>query len=126
MSQDHFQSPEHAARHLTSNPEKAGAENDRPQVCFGPSKNGWFSLSWSARVVGTYDWVGLYTSSSKPDSEYISGLGNWEWASKASPFVTGVACQPGYQARYLTWDAQTSKYVSIAKTPAFPEKVCSE
>ncbi|HYO57058.1 hypothetical protein [Archangium sp.] len=93
-------------------------------VCLGPSNNGWFTLSWSAAGIGKHDWVGLYANASDDDSKYIGGH-NWQWATNGTSYVTSTAVQPGYQARYLIWDASMGKYVSVARTPAYPAAVCS-
>lgn len=80
--------------------------------------SGRFRLRWSASSIGDNDWVGLYASTSASDSDYIGGT--WQWASKANVFDTSIPVQPNYQARYLVWSAAQGKYVSVARTGAFP------
>ena len=120
-----YSSPEHASQELMLHSELAGVTSTNQEVCFGPSNNGWFTLFWSAAAAGTYDWIGLYKSTGDDDNDYIGG-NNWQWASKGSSFVTSTACQPGYEARYLIWDANSKQYKSVARTGAFPEKICSK
>jgi hypothetical protein len=124
MAEQAFATPEHAAQALAADTglETAAASNAR--VCLGPNNNGWFEVSWSAAAVGNYDWIGLYSSVSAADSDYVGG-NNWQWATKGSPYVTSTACQPGYEARYLIWDAGSKSYKSIARTGAFPSSQCS-
>ena len=122
-NQQQHASPEHAAQYLVANPQGEAASSAQ-NVCLGPSNNGWFVLTWSATAVGTNDWVGLYASDSEPDSNYIGG-NNWQWATKGNAYTTSTAVQPGYQARYLIWDAGSSQYKSVARTPGYPTAVCS-
>lgn len=87
------------------------------RVCL-TMNSGRFRLRWSASSIGDNDWVGLYASISASDSDYIGGA--WQWASKANVFDTSIPVQPNYQARYLVWSAAQGKYVSVARTGAFP------
>ena len=116
--------PEHAAQELVAGQIAAGAASSAQKVCLGPSNNGWFTLSWSATATGTYDWVGLYKNTTDPDGSYIGG-NNWCWAEKAKSYVTSTSVQPGFEARYLIWDATSKSYKSVAKTGAYPGAVCS-
>ena len=83
---------------------------------FLTSAGGYFELNWRVDgPIGTYDWVGLYINKDLPDSVYIGG-NNWQWATKGNSYKTATAGQPGYQARYLVWDATTGNYVSVARS----------
>jgi hypothetical protein len=77
--------------------------------------NGFFELSWAATTVGSYDWVGLYVNEYLPDSEYIGG-NNWQWAVRGNSYDTSTPAQPGYQVRYLVWDAKAGAYKSVARS----------
>lgn len=86
--------------------------------------SGYFILQWSATAIDSYDWVGLYASVSAPDTDYIGGA--WQWATSGSSYTTSQVMTPGYQARYLVWNASLAQYVSVARTDPFPPlKVCS-
>jgi hypothetical protein len=119
-----FSSPEHALGALAKGEIAAGPASSAQKVCLGPSNNGWFTLSWSATAIGTYDWVGLYAGPNEPDSNYVGG-NNWQWASNGNSYVTNTPCQPNYEARYLIWDGTAKAYKSIARTGAFPKTTCS-
>jgi hypothetical protein len=124
MAEQAFSTPEDAAQALAADAGLQAAATASAKVCFGPSDKGWFQLSWSAPAVGKYDWIGLYSSPSASDGDYIGGS-NWQWATNGPSYVTNTACQPGYEARYLSWDAGSSTYKSVARTGAFPATQCS-
>jgi hypothetical protein len=99
---------------LNLNKELAAQAGVNYQVSLSTS-SGYFVLSWSAPVIGTYDWIGLYQNADLPDSAYIGG-DNWQWAVRGHTYTTVTPSQPGYQARYLKWDAPTRAYKSVART----------
>jgi hypothetical protein len=118
------QHPEVIAEELRNNPQlskeaedSAAMATDRV-VCLSYRGNRCFRLSWKADSPGYYDWVGLYESSTDSDGNYIGGA--WQWVSNGTYFDTTAFVKVGYQARYLVWDANKGKYVSVARTPAFP------
>ncbi len=119
--------PEAVAEKLRAPPSPAGSgdatasSNQQAALTYAVGR---FVLQWSATAIGTYDWVGLYASVSAPDTDYIGGA--WQWATSGSSYATSQAIAPGYQARYLVWNAPLSQYVSVARTDPFPTlKVCS-
>ena len=116
--------PEHAAQGLAAGQIAAGAPSSAQRACLGPSNNGWFTLSWSSTATGTNDWIGLYKNTTDPDTAYF-GNNNWQWATKGNSYVTNTSVQPGYEARYLIWDATSKAYKSVARTGAYPEAKCS-
>jgi hypothetical protein len=124
MSSQQHSTPEHAAQALRESGESEAGTSSSQKVCLGPSNNGWFVLSWQATAIGTNDWVGLYASNDAADSDYVGG-NNWQWATRGSNYTTATSVRPGYQARYLIWDATTKAYKSVARTPGYPESVCS-
>lgn len=124
MAEQAFDTPEHAAQALAADAGLQGQQASNAKVCLGPSNNGWFELSWTAQAVGNYDWIGLYKTTSDSDGDYIGG-NNWQWATKGGPYVTNTACQAGYEARYLIWDANSKAYKAIARTGGFPATQCS-
>ena len=84
--------------------------------------NGVYVMQWSASGGGSYDWVGLFSSVYKPDTEYVT----YQWASSGPSYTTSQAVISGYQARYLVWSAASSKYVSVARSDPFPYiRMCS-
>jgi hypothetical protein len=87
--------------------------------------NGNFRLEWQSSDIGKYDFIGMYKNTSAEDGDYIGTKtsGPWQWASNGTSYDTSESVRGGYQARYLIWDG--SKYRSIARTPAFPERVTS-
>jgi len=90
-------------------------------LCLDTTDNGWFVLSWTSASPDSYDWIGLFPSTSSGDSEQST----YQWATKTSPYVTSVAAQPGYQARYMRWDSTAGAYVALLRTPPFPDRVSS-
>lgn len=114
--------PTSVARHLKDNPSEAPqvATDAFHTVCLG-TQGGWMVLSWSADVINKWDWVGLYESDDAPDSQYLT----WYWAENGSRYESRVGTETGYQARYLVWDRDQGKYVSVARTPTYPGPVCS-
>lgn len=117
--------PAQAAQILRNHPieakSAARAADAAFNVCLG-YENGEFVLSWSATSVGKWDWVGLYTDASQPIDDKVA----WQWASDGNSYGTGVNVQPGFQARYLSWDTSSSQYVVVAQTTGFPNTtVCS-
>ncbi len=101
-------------------------------LALGPGPNGWFAQFWQIASPNKYDWIGLYPSDATPDSGYVSG-NNWEWAVNGESMANGekryVTSTPvqkaGYQARYLTWNADAGVYQSILRTPEFDGEVCA-
>jgi hypothetical protein len=75
---------------------------------------GYFQLNWSETITGSYDWVGLYPNDTVPDTDYIDG-NNWQWATRGNSYKTSTPAQPGYQVRYLVWDANAGQYTSVAR-----------
>lgn len=110
-------SPTLEAAMLRANPslvtKKKQAGSTQYQVWMDNS-GGYFQLDWSETLTGTYDWVGLYPNDTVPDSDYIGG-NNWQWATRGNSYKTSTPVQPGYQVRYLVWDAQAGQYVSVAR-----------
>ncbi|MEG0806705.1 MAG: hypothetical protein RSE55_09765, partial [Lachnospiraceae bacterium] len=78
-----------------------------------------FKLSWQSAAIQKYDWIGLYSSELDDDSDYIGG-NNWQWASNGTSYITNTSVYAGYQARYLRWNYNESKYVCVSKTKPFP------
>jgi hypothetical protein len=101
------------------NLEKSAAQATNVQVCLG-SENGAFKLHWSASNIKSDDFVALYANSGAPDDQWL--LNQWQWAIRGTSHVTGTSVNPSYQARYVTW--QNNRWTSIARSPAFPDKVC--
>ena len=124
MNKEKFDSPDHAAQAFIAGAIEVEVNSTNHKVCLGPSNNGWFTLYWSATAKSKWDWIGLYSNTSKADSDYIGG-NNWQWANDEGKYVTSTACQPGYEARYLVWDTSSKSYKSVARTGAYPERVCS-
>lgn len=119
--------PEVVAEKLRAAPASAGSArataSSNQKVCLA-YEAGRFVLQWSATAIDTHDWVGLYASVSAPDTDQISGA--WQWATYGSSYTTSQTIAPGYQARYLVWNATAGKYVSVARTDPFPLlKICS-
>ncbi|WP_163993886.1 hypothetical protein [Pyxidicoccus caerfyrddinensis] len=117
--------PAQAAQLLRNHPIEAKgsarAADASYNVCLG-YEDGEFTLSWSATSVGKWDWVALYPSTSTPNDQQST----YQWASDGNSYGTGVKVQPGFQARYLSWDSVSGQYVTVAQTPAFPNTmVCS-
>lgn len=119
--------PEAVAEKLRADPASAGSagatasSNQQVSLTYTAGR---FVLKWSATAIDTHDWVGLYASVSAPDTDQISGA--WQWATSGSSYATSQTITPGYQARYLVWNASLGKYVSVARTDPFPLlKVCS-
>jgi hypothetical protein len=121
MAEQEFATPEDAAQALAANPELQTGQTSTATVCLGPTNSGYFQLSWVAQAIGPNDWAGLYASTSAPDNDYQA----FQWATKDSPYDTGKDCQPGYEARYLIWDAPSKAYKSIARTGGYPASICS-
>ncbi|HWU86034.1 MAG TPA: hypothetical protein VN253_02115 [Kofleriaceae bacterium] len=119
MHQERIDNPTAEALRLQANPElleKAPAARADASYQVSLSTNtGYFVLSWSATVTGTYDWIGLYQNADLPDSDYIGG-NNWQWAVRGSSYKTATPAQVGYQARYLVWDARAGAYKSVARS----------
>ena len=123
MANEHL-SPEMAARILRYHP----TETKRAQSTDGPYKvclsfsEGAFIISWSATATGYYDWVGLYSSPSAGNDEYVA----YQNAQAGGSYNTGIPVQANFQARYLVWDASSGQYTVVASTPGFPNTVvCS-
>jgi hypothetical protein len=117
--------PAQAAQLLRNHPIEAKASaraaDATYNVCLG-YENGDFVLSWSATAVGKWDWVGLYQNTSAPNDGQVA----WQWASDGNSYGTGVSVQPGFQARYLSWDTSSGQYVVVAQTAGFPDTtICS-
>jgi hypothetical protein len=91
------------------------------QVCLAVGSHGEFLLEWSAKDIGEDDWVGLYANPNDGDDAYIGR--EWQWARDGSNYQTDVNVQGNFQARYLVPSGRG--YVSVARTPAFPYRVCS-
>jgi hypothetical protein len=106
--------PTAEAARLRANTGLLKAADTQYRVSLSASE-GYFVLSWSATVVGTYDWIGLYVNQDLPDSDYIGG-DNWQWAVRGSPYKTVTPAQKGYQARYFVWDASAGAYRCVART----------
>lgn len=102
-----------------SNGDQSAAQAGNVQVCLG-SENGWFKLHWSATGIKSDDFVALYANAGSPDDQWLTN--QWQWAVRGSSHVTGTSVNAGYQARYVTW--QNNRWTSIARSPAFPDKVC--
>jgi hypothetical protein len=125
MSDATFASPREAAEALAAGTAEVGVKSSNQRVCLGVTGgNGWFTMTWSADAIGTNDFVALYASVDKPDTEYLSG-NSWYWASKANSYITSSAACPKYEARYLVWDTVNKKYVAVARTGAYPAAQCS-
>ena len=125
MTNSTFASPKEAAEALAAGTVKAGVMSSSQKVCLGVTGgNGWFTITWSAAAIGTYDFVALYDSVNKADGDYLSG-NSWQYASKGNSYVTSSAACPNYEARYLVWDAPNSKYKAVARTGAYPAQICS-
>ena len=125
MSNSTFASPKEAAEALAAGTVKAGVTSSNQKVCLGVTGgNGWFTITWSASAIGSYDFVALYESVQKPDSDYLSG-NSWKYAEKGSPYITSSAACPNYEARYLVYDDVKKAYVSVARTGAYPAQICS-
>jgi hypothetical protein len=119
IQQERTDHPTAEATRLRANPEllkkePAVAADVNYQVSLSTS-TGYFVLNWSAMTIGTYDWIGLYQNADLPDSAYIGG-DNWQWAVRGSMYKTDTPAQPGFQARYLVWDAKTGAYRAVART----------
>ena len=80
------------------------------------NNGGYYELHWRASIIGSYDWVGLFANDSVPDSDYIGG-NNWQKAKAGDSYTTStpVQSQMDYEVRYLVWDAQAGRYVSVAR-----------
>lgn len=119
MHQERIDNPTAEAIRLRANPEllakEPAARVDANYQVSLSSGNGYLVLHWSAPATGTYDWVGLYQNADLPDSAYIGG-NNWQWATRGSSYATETPHQPGYQARYLIWDAKAGAYRSVARS----------
>jgi hypothetical protein len=124
MADAEFPSPTHAAQALASGKVKAGAASSGQRVCLALTGKGWFNLIWSSNATGSYDWIGLFASTSTSNDDYVGG-NNWQWATNASPYVTNTPATANYEARYMMWDDKNKKYVAVAKSGGFPEQVCS-
>lgn len=91
---------------------------------FAPSYRTVFLLNWSADSIGEDDWVGLYSSITAADTDYITNA--WQWAKNHTDLLTSVPLASGYQARYLVLSDKENKYVSVVRTDPFPPiRVCS-
>jgi len=113
--------PTAEAARLRANPQRVKARAEKSSTSYQVSlttSSGYLVLNWSATVVGSYDWIGLYVNQDLPDSDYIGG-DNWQWAVRGSPYQTDTPAQTGYQARYLVWDATAGAYVSVARSAPF-------
>lgn len=122
--QDSRKTPDEIAEELRNNPqlaEGAAVADSNRVACLSYMSNGYLKLSWASSLPGKYDWVGLYKSTSDPDSNYIGGA--WQWVSGNSSYETSIVVNSGYEARYLVWDSTNSKYVNVARTGAFPAPV---
>jgi hypothetical protein len=97
--------------HLVSNAKRAEATQYQVWMV---NDGGYFQLNWSETVTGTYDWIGLYPNDTVPDTDYIGG-NNWQWATRGTSYKTVTPAQPGYQVRYLVWDAGAGQYTSVAR-----------
>ncbi len=125
MSNSTFASPKEAAEALAAGTVKAGVRSSNQRVCLGVTGgNGWFTITWSASAIGSYDFVALYNSVQAADGDYLSG-NSWQYAEKGTSYVTSSAACPNYEARYLVWDDVNKKYTSVARTGAYPAQICS-
>ncbi len=119
IQQERIDNPTAEAIRLRANPELVKqAPSARAEASYSVSlstSSGYFVLNWSATAIGSYDWIGLYQNADLPDSDYIGG-NNWQWAVRGNSYKTSTPAQPGYQARYLIWDAVSGAYKSVARS----------
>jgi len=102
-------------------PQSTASSPTDVQVCLAVGSKGEFRLEWSAKNIGEDDWVGLYANPGDGDDAYVSR--EWQWAREGSNYQTDVDVQGNYQSRYLVPSGRG--YVSIARSPAYPGRVCS-
>jgi hypothetical protein len=84
--------------------------------------NGYFKLEWESRSPDSWDYIGLFESTTAGDGNPVTG-NNWQRASKGGSYETNSAARPGWQARYLRWSAPMKAYQSIVRTAPFPDRV---
>ncbi|HYG63234.1 MAG TPA: hypothetical protein VEL74_11685 [Thermoanaerobaculia bacterium] len=99
--------------------EKSAVQAGNVQVCLG-AENGSFKLHWAGPTFRSDDFVALFANDGSPDDQWL--LNQWQWAVRGTSYVTGTSVNPSYQARYMTW--MNNRWTSIARSPAFPDKVC--
>lgn len=118
-NQTRIDNPTIEAAKLRANPELLkGEPRASASVDYNVSlstSSGYFVLNWDATVRGSYDWIGLYQNAELPDSDYIGG-NNWQWSTRGASYKTVTPAQPGFQARYLVWDATAQAYKSVARS----------
>lgn len=84
-------------------------------------RDGVFIINWRADNIPLTDKVALYDNQNKSDKDYIQG--QYEMAKDTREFTTNVGVRAGVQARYLIFDANKNKYVSVARTNPYPELI---
>ncbi len=114
---DRLDNPSTEAERLLANPGLFNAASTAEVANYNVSlKNngGFFELHWSASIIGSYDWIGLFPNSTVPNSEYIGG-NNWQWASRGTSYKTSTPVQGvDYEVRYLIWNVK-GYYQDVAR-----------
>ena len=64
----------------------------------GPN-NGYAEIFWDAQSPAKYDWIGIYSSQTKGQDDFIT----WQWATNGSSYVTDCYIKSGLSVRYFTW-----------------------
>jgi 1-phosphatidylinositol phosphodiesterase len=104
--------------------DSAADDGGKIWLCLNPttaaiaSRAATFELAWVSPDPDSYDWIGVFPYAWAEDDNYV--INQWQYATNASPYMTQVLVRPGYQARYMRWDATVGRYVSVLPTAPFP------
>ena len=88
---------------------------DPTKVCLGTDR-GYFLLSYEGDVPESTsnDWMGLYTSPSSPNEQWIGG-NNWQYATRGTKYLTNTYTEIGYEMRYFKKEG-TDWYVIVKRS----------
>ena len=77
----------------------------------GLKGNGYVSIHWTGPAQ-SYDWIGLYSSSSKGVNEYLT----YQWATSGDHYDTSEYFVSGLSARYYRWNSDLGRYTELFRT----------